>query len=88
MSLGAAFWDQLFGSAESQALRAGVGYGPRRPPDANGVMLPKGFRSRIIARGQELVPGTDYRWHIASDGMATFPEKGGGFIRFSTAESP
>ena len=87
MSLGAAFWDQLFGSAESHALKAGVGYGPRRPPDANGVMLPKGFRSRIIAKGQELVPGTDYRWHIASDGMATFPEKGGGFILVSNSEN-
>ena len=52
MSLGAAFWDQLFGSAESQALKVGVGYGPRRPPDANGVMLAKVFRSRIVAKGQ------------------------------------
>ena len=25
------------------------------------------------------MPGTDYRWHIASDGMATFPHRGGGF---------
>ena len=86
MSLGAAFWDQLFGSAESHALKVGVGYGPRRPPDANGVMLPKGFRSRIVAKGNEIVPGTDYRWHIASDGAATFPEKGGGFVLVSNSE--
>ncbi len=87
VSLGAGFWDQLFGSAESHTLKAGVGYGPRRPPDANGVRLPEGFRSRIIAKGQEIVPGTDYRWHIASDGMATFPESGGGFVLVSNSEN-
>jgi secreted PhoX family phosphatase len=32
------------------------------------------------------VPGTDYRWHVASDGMATFPEDGGGFVLVSNAE--
>jgi uncharacterized protein len=86
VSLGAAFWDQLFGSAESHPLREGVGYGPRRPPDANGVRLPKGFESRIVAVGDKVVPGTDYRWHIASDGMATFPHRGGGFVLVSNSE--
>jgi uncharacterized protein len=86
-SLGAAFWNQLFGSAESRPLRRGVGYGPRRAPDANGVRLPKGFRSRIVARGEQTVPGTDYRWHIASDGMATFPHKAGGFVLVSNSEN-
>ena len=87
VSLGAAFWDQLFGSAESHPLREGVGYGPRRPPDANGVRLPEGFRSRIVAVGDKVVPGTDYRWHIASDGMATFPHRGGGFVLVSNSEN-
>ena len=87
VSLGAAFWDQLFGSAESRSLRRGIGYGPRRPPDANGVRLPEGFSSRVIARGGEVVPGTDYRWHIASDGMATFPHRGGGFVLVSNSEA-
>ena len=87
VSLGAAFWDQLFGSAESHTLKSGVGYGPRRPPDANGVRLPEGFESRIVAKGQQSVPGTDYGWHIASDGMATFPEAGGGFILVSNSEN-
>ena len=32
VSLGAGFWDQLFGSAESRPLREGTGYGPRRAP--------------------------------------------------------
>jgi secreted PhoX family phosphatase len=87
VSLGAAFWDQLFGSAESRPLRRGVGYGPRRPPDANGVRLPEGFESRLIARGDQVVPGTGYRWHLASDGMATFPDRGGGFVLVSNSET-
>ena len=87
MSLGAAFWDQLFGSAESRPLRSGAGYGPRRPPDANGVRLPEGFESRVIARGDQVVPGTGYRWHLASDGMATFPNRGGGFVLVSNSET-
>ncbi len=86
VSLGAAFWDQLFGSAESRELTRGAGYGPRRAPDANGVRLAEGFESRVIARGEEPVAGTDYRWHRASDGMATFPEQGGGFVLVSNCE--
>jgi secreted PhoX family phosphatase len=87
VSLGVGFWDDLFGSAESRPLERGAGYGPRRAPDANGVRLPAGFRSRIVARGDEVVPGTDYRWHIASDGMAAFPAHGGGFVLVSNSEN-
>jgi uncharacterized protein len=86
VSLGAAFWDDLFGSAESRPLRRGRGYGPLGPPDENGVRLPQGFRSRVVARGDEVVPGTGYRWHIASDGMASFPDDGGGFVLVSNSE--
>ena len=31
------------------------------PPDANGILLPPGFSSRVIARSGEIVPGTGYR---------------------------
>jgi uncharacterized protein len=86
VALGAAFWDDLFGSAESRPLRRGRGYGPLGPPDENGVRLPQGFRSRVVARGDEVVPGTGYRWHIASDGMASFPDDGGGFVLVSNSE--
>jgi secreted PhoX family phosphatase len=86
-SLGAAFWDELFGSAESSSLRRGPGYGPLRPPDEHGVRLPAGFRSRIIARGGEPVAETGYEWHIASDGMAAFPQEGGGFVLVSNSEN-
>jgi uncharacterized protein len=86
VSLGAAFWDDLFGAAETGPLRRGRGYGPLGPPDENGVRLPTGFRSRLVARGDDAVPGTDYRWHIASDGMATFPDEAGGFVLVSNSE--
>jgi secreted PhoX family phosphatase len=87
VSLGAAFWDELFGTAESRPLRAGRGYGPLRPPDENGVRLPEGFRSRVVARGEEAVAGTGYRWHLASDGMETFPRDDGGFVLVSNSET-
>ena len=73
VGLGAAFWDDVFGAARSAASSPRTGYGPRRAANEHGLRLPEGFRSRLIARGDEAVPGTDYRWHLASDGMATFP---------------
>lgn len=54
------------------------------PPDRNGVRLPAGFTSRIVARsGQELF---DYRWHAAPDGGATFATPDGGWIYVSNSE--
>ena len=41
----------------------------------------------MVARGEERVPGTDYRWHEASDGMATFPLDDGGWILVSNSET-
>jgi hypothetical protein len=40
--------------------------------DANGVRLPPGFTSRIIAEGDEQIPGTGRRYGIFPDGAATF----------------
>jgi uncharacterized protein len=87
VSLGAAFWDELFGSAGSRPLRRGRGYGALRPPNELGIRLPEGFRSRIVARGGEPIGRTGYRWHLASDGMATFPDEGGGFVLVSNSET-
>jgi uncharacterized protein len=88
VSLGAAFWDDLFGSEGPRAIRRAKGYGPLRSPNEHGFRLPDGFTSRFVARGEELVPGTGYRWHPASDGMATFPLDGGGFVLVSNSEVP
>jgi secreted PhoX family phosphatase len=87
VTLGATFWDQLFGTATSRRLRRGSGYGPLRSPDQNGIRLPEGFRSRLVARGGKQVPGTRHVWHQASDGAATFPDSDGGFVLVSNSET-
>jgi hypothetical protein len=58
-----------------------------RYPDANGVRLPAGFRSRIVARsGVEAVTGCGYAWHAAPDGGACFTTFDGGWIYVSNSE--
>ena len=86
VALGAAFWDDVFGSAGSAARSPRGGYGPRGPANEHGLRLPEGFRSRLIARGGQPVEGTGYRWHEASDGMACFPADDGGWILVSNSE--
>jgi len=65
-------------------------YGELLPPDANGLMLPAGFRSRIVARGDAEVAGTGHVWHRAADGGACFRSEGGGlapgYVYVSNAE--
>ena len=87
VGLGAAFWDDVFGAARSAASSPRTGYGPRRAANEHGLRLPEGFQSRLIARGDEAVPGTGYRWHLASDGMATFPAGDGGWVLVSNSET-
>jgi secreted PhoX family phosphatase len=85
----------------NQATRAlgGVGDAVRRnrffeslgggllPPDANGVRLPAGFSSRIVARSSEApVDGGGYAWHPAPDGGATYAVPEGGWIYVSNSE--
>ena len=54
------------------------------PPDENGVRLPAGFTSRIVARsGQKIF---DYYWHAAPDGGAVFAAPDGGWIYVSNSE--
>lgn len=83
----AAFWDDMFGAARSAVSSPTTGYGPRRAADEHGLRLPEGFRSRLIARGDEAVPGTSYRWHRASDGAACFATDDGGWILVSNSET-
>jgi uncharacterized protein len=86
-SLGAVMWNELFELASSQPLRRGRGYGPLRAPNELGFRLPEGFRVRLLARGGEVVPGTRFQWHLASDGMATFPMGDGGHVLVSNSET-
>jgi hypothetical protein len=56
-------------------------YGPlRAEPDENGLLLPEGFTSRIVAIAGEKVGGTDYEWHAYPDGAATFDDGEGGWF--------
>jgi uncharacterized protein len=86
-SLGVVFWNDLFHAAASEPLRRGRGYGRLGAPNRLGFRLPEGFRVRLVARGGETVPGTGYRWHLASDGMATFPMNDGGHVLVSNSET-
>ncbi len=60
-------------------------YGPIGAPDRNGIGLPPGFGSKVLARSSRLVPGTGYTWHAAPDGGACFPD-GTGWIYVSNSE--
>lgn len=61
--------------------------GPLQPADANGIMLPAGFRSRVVARSSEIpVSRSSYRWHASPDGGACFATDDGGWIYVSNSE--
>jgi len=62
--------------------------GPLQDPDENGLRLPLGFTSRIIARSGMPVVNSDYVWHNAPDGGAVFATGAGGWIYVSNSETP
>jgi secreted PhoX family phosphatase len=61
--------------------------GPLQDPDENGLRLPVGFTSRVIARSGQAVGNTDYVWHNAPDGGAVFTTDDGGWIYVSNSET-
>ncbi len=84
LAFGPSFWK---GALAAEGLRVGPGpYGPLNPPDCNGLMLPDGFSSRVVARGKEVVENTTYPWHVFPDGQATFATEEG-FVLVSNSES-
>lgn len=58
--------------------------GPLGAPDSNGLRLPAGFTSRIVARSGNNVAG--HVWHPAPDGGATYAVNDGGWIYVSNSE--
>lgn len=83
-SFGAEFWRQQFAFA---AVLPGSGpYGALQAADANGIELPAGFTSRLIARSGVPVAPSTYVWHGAPDGGACFPVAGGGWVYASNSE--
>ncbi|MGW6565199.1 alkaline phosphatase PhoX [Streptomyces sp. NPDC054975] len=83
----AAFGGTLMrGAAYAAPAQPGAGpYGALGAANANGIQLPSGFSSRIIARSGQTVPGTSYTWHNAPDGGACFAD-GTGWIYVSNSE--
>lgn len=54
------------------------------PPDENGMRLPAGFHSRIVARSGKII--FNYQWHAAPDGGAIFATDDAGWIYVSNSE--
>ncbi|MEU6359646.1 alkaline phosphatase PhoX [Streptomyces albidoflavus] len=83
VALGGSLWA---GTAHAAPAQPGPGpYGPIGSADAQGIRLPAGFRSRVVARTGRRVAGTSYTWHPAPDGGACYAD-GGGWIYVSNSE--
>jgi secreted PhoX family phosphatase len=63
--------------------------GPLGDPDANGIRLPAGYSSRVLAvSGRMPARRSDYRWHTFPDGGAVFPASDGGWAYANNSEFP
>ena len=64
--------------------------GPLQAEDANGLRLPAGFTSRVVARAGLRRNGdaSGYVWHGAPDGGAVFALPDGGWVYVSNSEEP
>src|SRR3712207_1424060 len=82
MALPFTAWPATYGAPAQNATGP---YGPLRAADANGIQLPAGFTSQVVARSGQVVPGTSYVWHQAPDGGAVIPN-GSGWIYVSNSE--
>ncbi|QSQ20599.1 DUF839 domain-containing protein [Pyxidicoccus parkwayensis] len=84
LALGPGFWKEAY-AAPAQPGPSPYG-ALSGSPDANGVRLPAGFTSRIIARSGQAVASTGYTWHSAPDGGACFALSTGGWVYTSNSE--
>lgn len=81
------FQRALAAGADTAAFYSLSQLGPLGEPDDNGLMLPPGFKSRIVARSGEAPAGLPgYTWHPAPDGGATFATDDGGWVYVSNCE--
>jgi hypothetical protein len=87
LGLAPAFWRTGRAAAALPVVPGNGPYGPLQPADANGIMLPQGFSSRVVAQGRVPVAGTGYTWHDFSDGAATYPLPDGGWILANNSET-
>jgi len=61
-------------------------YGALGTADVNGIQLPSGFTSRLLATSGQTVAGTAAVWHDAPDGGACLPIADGGWVYVSNSE--
>jgi hypothetical protein len=85
MALGSSFWERALAAPVQPGPSP---YGDLLPPDANGLQLPAGFTSRVVAVSMAPVPGTTHVWHAFPDGGACVPTDDGGWIYVSNSENP
>lgn len=83
----AAFGGSLWrGAAAAPAQPGASPYGAiAGAADSNGLRLPAGFTSRVVARSGQAVSGTSYVWHGAPDGGACYVD-GTGWCYVSNSE--
>lgn len=77
----------LAAGIESAAFYSLTNIGDLRAADENGLKLPPGFKSRVVARSGEAPVGLPgYTWHPSPDGGATFATADGGWVYVSNSE--
>ena len=62
-------------------------YGALQPANSDGLMLPPGFTSRLIAVSGQQVAATGYVWHEQPDGAACMGRSNGGWYLVSNCEA-
>lgn len=85
MALGSSFWVRALAAPVQPGESP---YGELLAPDANGLQLPEGFTSRVVAVSFTPVEGTTHIWHAFPDGGACVPTDDGGWIYVSNSENP
>ncbi len=79
------------GLATSTSSRPGGWHEPvlRTVPDEQGLLLPRGYASRVVATSGQPVGTTDYVWPPNPDGGATFPDRNvrGGWYYVANSET-
>jgi secreted PhoX family phosphatase len=86
LSLGPSFWQRAL---SSPAVAGASPYGPlAATPDANGLLLPPGFSSRVVARSGLVVEGTDFVRPVFPDGSWVFGTDDGGWVLVTNSENP
>ena len=81
--LGEAAWRKALGAA---AVIGESPYGAPGAPDLNGVAVPAGFSTRLLATTGSVVAGTEYSWHGQPDGASCFAGSAGGWVYVSNSE--